>query len=74
MFLIMKLTEVDEARQDKKDNAERQKIFNGMTSWEISYEDWQEALENILARTQTRYIQILDERQMRSYLMYKNSK
>lgn len=73
MFLMGALIELDRhiAAQEE---LEMQRIRDGMTNGSISYDAGQEALENIRSRTQTRFNAILDEQQMRSYLLYKNSK
>lgn len=56
-----------------QEELEMQRIRDAMTNWSVSYDDGQEALENIRSRTQTRFNAILDEQQMRSYLMYKTN-
>lgn len=57
-----------------QEELDMQRIRDAMTNGSISYDTGQEALENIRSRTQTRFNAILDEQQMRSYLLYKNSK
>lgn len=73
MFLMGALIELDRhiAAQEELD---MQRIRDAMTNGSMSYDAGQEALENIRSRTQTRFNAILDEQQMRSYLLYKNSK
>lgn len=57
-----------------QEELDMQRIRDAMTNGSMSYDAGQEALENIRSRTQTRFNAILDEQQMRSYLLYKNSK
>ena len=73
MFLMGALIELDRhiAAQEELD---MQRIRDAMTNGSMSYDAGQDALENIRSRTQTRFNAILDEQQMRSYLLYKNSK
>ena len=72
MFLMGALIELDQhiAAQEE---IEMQRIRDAMTTWVISYDDGQAAIENIRSRTETRFNAILDEQQMRSYLLFKNS-
>jgi hypothetical protein len=72
MFLMGALIELDQhiAAQEE---IEMQRIRDAMTTWAMSYDDGQAAIENIRSRTETRFNAILDEQQMRSYLLFKNS-
>lgn len=71
MFLFQKLMEIDDIIAAREE-LEMQKLRDAHMRGEISeYEAW-EAIENIRARTQTRFNLALDERINRSYHLYKS--